>query len=223
MPWLNRCQPELVFDVEQGDLDIAHGHFGRLVAQQFHENRQAYAGPNHFRRVGVPELVGHDASADTGSAGDLMKRTPYRGAERHTATGARQKIAVGLRVPGAQRTKAIQNSADKGLHWNHAFGLQFAEGHMNRPLILTDAAQAIRRQIEAFADAHTCIPEEQQSIAVAIVAACQLLPDQPVLFGIQRSRQTAVLARDIVGAYQTSQGAEPLWSRPVLPECGAAG
>jgi len=56
------------------------------------------------------------------------------GAECLAATGAGEKIAVGLRVPATQCPKAIHERTYRRVDRDHAFGLQFAEGDMNGPL-----------------------------------------------------------------------------------------
>ena len=65
------------------------------------------------------------------------------------------------KASNTQRVQAIYERTYGGVDRNHAFGIQFAERDMNRPLALTDTAQTIRRQIEALADAHAGIPDEQ--------------------------------------------------------------
>lgn len=37
------CQHELALDVGQGNIEIAHGHLGRLMTEEFHHHRQARA------------------------------------------------------------------------------------------------------------------------------------------------------------------------------------
>ena len=63
-----------------------------------------------------------------------------------------------VRIPAA---RAIHERTCGGVDRNHAFGLQLAEGDMNSPLVLTDTAQTIRRQIEALANAHAGMPDKQ--------------------------------------------------------------
>jgi hypothetical protein len=89
--------------------------------------------------VGMPELVWDDASADTGRASGLMKRTAYGSARGHAATRAgKKKVIGGMRIPATQRSKTFHNPADRGIHRDKGLGTQFAEGPMNAPLILAD-------------------------------------------------------------------------------------
>jgi hypothetical protein len=76
---------------------------------------------------------------------------------------------------------------------------------MNGPLILADTAQTIERQIEALANAHSGVPEEQQGVADPVVTPQQLLLDQLILLGCEGPRQTPIGARDVVGADQACQ------------------
>ena len=203
-------QLKLVLDIEQRHFEVTQGHIGRFVAEKLHQNRQTHTRAEHFGSEGVAKLMGDDAGRNADGGGDLMHRSAELGAERHAATRAREKKAVSAaRIVATQRSKTIHEPADEGIYRNKALGPQFAKGHMNAPLILADTAPTIRRQIEALADAHAGVPEEQQGVPVAIVAPQQFLLYQAILFGGQWPRQTAVLARDIVGAYESGQERDP--------------
>ena len=84
---------------------------------------------------------------------------------------------------------------------------------MNGPLIVTDRAQTIERQIEALADPHAGVTEKQQRVADPIVTPQQFLLDQLVLLGCQRPWQILVGARDIFGTDQTGQKRYPFGPR----------
>src|SRR5580693_5422433 len=87
---------------------------------------------------------------------------------------------------------------------------------MNGPLILASAAQTIKRQIETLADAHTGMPQEQQSVAGPAVATQQFPLDQLIVLGRQRAGQTFVGTRNIVSADQTGQERYPLSPRQFI-------
>jgi hypothetical protein len=55
----------------------------------------------------------------------------------------------------------MNDAADEGIDGNEAFSLQLAQGHMNSPLILAKASQAIEGEIEALAHAHASVSEKQ--------------------------------------------------------------
>ena len=79
--------------------------------------------------------------------------------------------------------------ADRRIHGNPAFGLQFAERHMDGPLIRAEREQAIKGQIDALADAHAGVALEQQEITEEIIAALQFLLDELILFRQQWTRR----------------------------------
>ena len=92
---LQAGQVKLVLDIEQGNLEVAHGHVGRLVAEKLHEDRQTHSGAEHLRSKGMPKLVRDNASLNADCSGNLMQRNAQFAAERHAATRAGQKKAVG--------------------------------------------------------------------------------------------------------------------------------
>jgi len=65
----------------------------------------------------------------------------------------------------------VDDPTDEVVDGNEPLRPQLAEGHMNGPLILADTAQTIERQIEALADAHAGVPQQQQSVADPVVAS----------------------------------------------------
>jgi len=58
------------------------------------------------------------------------------------------------RVEGTKESQTLHDSTDKRIYRNQAFSLQFAERHMNCPLILARSVETVERQISAFTDAH---------------------------------------------------------------------
>src|SRR5215469_17458993 len=117
----------------------------------------------------------HDAGLDADVGGDLVQYDSKLGADAVAATRARQKKAVGTpRVLGAQQLEAMHDASNKGIHRHQTFRAQLAQRHMKGPLILTGAAQTIKWQVETFADAHTCVAQEQQSVAGPVVTTQQL-------------------------------------------------
>jgi hypothetical protein len=46
-----------------------------------------------------------------------------------------------------------------GVHWNPAFGAEFAERNVEHPLVRPERAQTIERKIDTFADAHAGMTE----------------------------------------------------------------
>ena len=76
---------------------------------------------------------------------------------------------------------------------------------MNGPVILASTSQTIKRQIEAFADAHAGVAQEQQSVAGPIVASQQFPLDQLIVFGLQMTGQTVIRTWNVVRADQAGQ------------------
>ena len=65
---------------------------------------------------------------------------------------------------------------------NHSFGFQFAERHMDRPLVRADGAKAVIREIGAFTDAHAGMANQAGRHCAEIIAAEQFLLEQLILF-----------------------------------------
>jgi hypothetical protein len=74
------------------------------------------------------------------------------------------------------------------------------EGNMDSPLLRAGASQAVIRQIDAFADTHAGVAEQQEDISAQVVAAEQLLLQELILLRGERPWQTLRCARDIFAA-----------------------
>jgi hypothetical protein len=61
-------------------------------------------------------------------------------------------------------------------------------------VIGTDLAKTIEGQVSALTNAHASVPEEQEGVAIAIIAPQQLVLDQAILVDCQWARQIVVLA-----------------------------
>jgi hypothetical protein len=132
----------------------------------------------------VPKLMRDDASGNASCGSDLMERNTQIVTEpRAAARAGKEKAVSGECILRAEQLKTMHDPAEEGIDGNETLRPQLAKGHMNGPLILAHRAQTIERQIEAFADAHTGVPEEQQGVADPIVTPQQLLLDQLVLLG----------------------------------------
>jgi hypothetical protein len=126
----------------------------------------------------VSKLVRDDARPDADRGSDLMQCNSQIVAEPRAATRTGKEKAVNGRcIMGTQQLETVHNPTDEGIYGNETLCPQLAKGYMNGPLILADTAQTIERQIEALADAHPGVPEEQQCVADLIVTPQQLLLD----------------------------------------------
>jgi hypothetical protein len=71
------------------------------------------------------------------------------------ASGSCQEPPIGRqRVEGAEEAQAVNEVTGEGIDGDHALGFELAQGDMNRPLFRPRAAQAVIRQVRAFADTH---------------------------------------------------------------------
>ncbi len=174
MPGFGASHLELALEVGEGDIDIAHGHLGVDVAEQLHQNGEADAGAKHLRGVGMPELVGDDACGESEAVADPMQVIAELNNDGHFASRTCNEPSIGgQRIEGAEEAQTVNEVADEGIAGDHAFGLQLAEGNMDRPLVRAGGSQAVIRQIDAFADTHAGVAEEQEDISAEIVAAEQ--------------------------------------------------
>ena len=110
----------------------------------------------HFRGVGVSELMGDDTGGEAERSGrpDAGNRGVERG-ELLLLPGTRQEPSIGRqRIQRAEEAQSMNEIADEGIDGDHAFGLEFAERDMNRPLVRSCGAQAVIGEIDALADTH---------------------------------------------------------------------
>src|SRR5258708_21095513 len=63
----------------------------------------------------------------------------------------------------------------EGISGHHAFGFEFAEWHVNRPLTWAGGAQAVEGQIGTLTDAHAGVADEQKDVAAQIIPQTELL------------------------------------------------
>jgi len=140
-----------------------------------------------------------DTTANAHSRSDLMQCHTQLVAEPGAPARASQEKAIsGVYILRLPHLKTMHDPTDEGVDGNETLRPQLAKGHMNGPLILTDTAQTIERQIEALADPHAGVPEQQQGIADPIVTPQQFVLDQVILLGCERTGQTSVGTRDVV-------------------------
>src|SRR5258708_13384513 len=93
---------------------------------------------------------------------------------------------------GIKRTKeseALDEFTHKGIYGDHTFCFEFAEWHMNRPLIRTGRAKAVGGQIGTLTDTHAGVANQQKGIATQIVAAERLLLQKLIPLSCHRPRK----------------------------------
>jgi hypothetical protein len=144
----------------------------------------------------MSKLVRHDAGGDSGSGHHVAKRGAKPANQRLTGAGtAHQETSVGGSFLGTQSAKTCDDLADKGIHGDPTFGFEFAERHVNSPLIRADRTQTVCSKVGAFPDPHTGVALQQQNVAGKIVAPQEFLLNELVLFRSQRAREGSVPAR----------------------------
>jgi hypothetical protein len=140
---------------------------------------------------------------------DLMQVIAELNEQSYLATWTRQEPSIGRqRVEGAEETQAVYEITDEGTDGDHAFGFQFAEGDMNRPLVWPRGAETVIGEIGAFADTHAGVAEQEEDISAEIVAAHELLLEELILLGGKRSWQGVGRAWDILAQQEVSQFSE---------------
>ena len=80
---------ELTLKVGQGDIEIFHRHVGRVVAEQFHDAREADTGAKHFCCVCVPQLMRDDARWEVEGEAHFMQVIAQLPDKRFLAAGTR--------------------------------------------------------------------------------------------------------------------------------------
>ena len=112
---------------------------------------------------------------------------------------SQQEAIGGQRIEGAKEAQALDEFTNETIHRDQAFFLQFAERDMHGPLIRAGGAEAIVGQIDALADAHAGVTDQQKRIPAEIIAAEQLLIEKLILLRGQRARQSFGEPRECPG------------------------
>src|ERR1019366_7583132 len=91
------------------------------------------------------------------------------------------------RIQRTEESQAVYKVTDEVIDGDHAFGFELAEGHMNSPLVRPGRAQAVIRQVDAFADTHAGVAEQQKDISDQVVAAKELLLEKLIVLCGERT------------------------------------
>jgi hypothetical protein len=109
-----------------------------------HESRKTDPETEHFCGVGVAKTVRGDRSRATGSCGGISQgfkeaviRATRATTRQQEAFRSGQKFRPGQR---AQGQNALNDAPNLGIDGNEAFGVQLAEGDVERPLIRPNLA-----------------------------------------------------------------------------------
>src|SRR5712691_6697882 len=117
-----------------------------------------------------------------------------------------QEPSIGRqRIKGTKESEALDEFTHKGVHGDHTFRFEFAERHVDRPLIRAGRAKAVGGQISTLADAHAGVANQQKDVAAQIVAEAELLLQEFVLLCRERAWKSLRETRDVLSADQMSK------------------
>jgi hypothetical protein len=116
--------------------------------------------------------VRDDAGGKTERLADLMQVIAELTNECFFSARTGQEPSIGRqRIKGTKELEASDEFTHKGIHGDHTFCFEFAERHVNGPLIRAGRAKAVEGQIGTFTDAHAGVANQQKGIATQVVAA----------------------------------------------------
>jgi hypothetical protein len=154
----------------------------------------------------MPQLVGDDIGGQSDRVTDQMEVIAEPREQRYSGCWPGQELSVvRQRIQGAKESQAMNEITDEGIHGDHTLGFEFAQGHVNRPLVWTGGAQAVVGEVNTLADSHTGVSEHEEDISAQIVAAQEFLLEELILFSGKRTRQTLRCARNILAPDEVSE------------------
>ena len=150
--------------------------------------------------------MGDHARGEAEGVADPMQVIAELNDDGHFTSRTCNELSIGRqRVQGTEEAQAVNEFANEGVDWDHAFGLELAEGDMNGPLIRAGGAQAIEGQIGALADAHAGAAEQQEDVCAQIVAAQELLFEELILLCSEWPWQGVGRARNVFASQQVRE------------------
>jgi len=154
----------------------------------------------------VSELMRHDACREAEVAADLMQ-VSAEVAQQHTSTSRpRQEPLISRqRIEGTEEAQALNQVTDEAVDRDHAFGFEFAQRDMDGPLVGTGGAQAVIGQVDALADAHAGVAQQEEEVSAQVIAAQELLLKKLVLLGGKRSGEPLRSPGDVLATQHVRQ------------------
>jgi hypothetical protein len=153
----------------------------------------------------MAKLMRDDAGGETARMADLMQVIAELTNERFFGAETGEEASIHRqRIKGTKESEALDEFTHQGIDGDHAFRFEFAERHMNRPLIRTGGAEAIEGQIGALADAHAGVTNQQKGVAAQVVAAEELLLQELILLCCERTWKSLREARNVRAADQVT-------------------
>ena len=132
---------EFALQILLGNLHVPQAHVDFFVPQEPHESGKAHSELEHLGRETVPQSVRCQMGGATGALGSLIQRRSESGHKDISATTTtwQQEALRGGEACGRDRTAQgndpLHDPPHLGIGWHQAFGVQFAEGNMERPLV----------------------------------------------------------------------------------------
>src|SRR5580704_16102471 len=138
----------------------------------------------------MPQLMRHSARGEAEGVTHLVQVVAELTNQRFFGERACQEPSIRRqRIKRAKESETLDERTDERIYRHQTFRLQFAERHMNRPLIGAGGAETIARQVGALTDAHAGVTDQQKSVTAQIVAAEKFLLQELILLCRQRAWQ----------------------------------
>ena len=151
-------------------------------------------------------LVRHDADGKAERVTDLMQVIAELTKECFFAARTGQEPSIGRqRIKGTKELEASDEFTHEGIYGDHTFCFEFAERHVNGPLIRAGRAQAVEGQIGTFTDTHAGVANQQKGIATQIVAAEEFPLQEFILLCRERTWESPGEARNVLAADQMGE------------------
>jgi hypothetical protein len=151
-------------------------------------------------------LMRDDAGGKAECVADLMQVITELANECFFPPRTCQESFIGRqRIKRTKELEASDEITHKGIHRDHAFCFEFAERHVNRPLIRADRAKAVEGQIDTLTDAHAGVANQQKGVATQIVATEEFLLQKFILFCREWAWKSLRETRNVFAAEQMSE------------------
>ena len=154
----------------------------------------------------MAKLVGDDAGGKAKRVADLMQVITKLTNQRFFGARTGQKPSIGRQgIKGTKESEAPDEFTHKGIHGDHTFCFEFAERHVNCPLIRAGGAKAVEGQIGTLTDAHAGVANQQKDVAAQIIAQAEFLLQEFILFCREWTWKSLREARNVLAADQMSE------------------
>ena len=154
----------------------------------------------------MTKLVRNDALSNARRGGNLVQVCTEVAQQGLLGTRAGQQSAIwGQRIERTEESETLDQFTHERVYWDHSFGLQLAEGHMNGPLVRACGVEAIEGKVGRFADAHAGVAQQQEYIGTEIIAVQQFLLKELILLHGEGAGQASRSAGNILATEQLGE------------------